>query len=226
MMRQLALAYPDDPAAAGRDDEFLFGPDLLAAPVLEPGATERSLYLPHGRWVDLWRSVAYREGDGSLRLRAGELLRGRRRGDRCRRRSRSCRSSLGRGGAPAALARESTRSATTRTTRPPRSPSAATRSRLLAFPRAKSSAQMFDGERIRSRERGRGWVLRIKGERRRTYRLQASLRTLSKPFAPCGVSLGGKPLRKASWDYDRKQRASAAKFSGQSVRLVARRRCG
>ena len=58
LMRQLALVYPDDPAAAGRDDEFLFGPDLLAAPVVEPRATERSLYLPQGRWVDLWRSAA------------------------------------------------------------------------------------------------------------------------------------------------------------------------
>ena len=37
LMRHLALAYPGDAIAAGRDDEFLFGPDLLAAPVLAPG---------------------------------------------------------------------------------------------------------------------------------------------------------------------------------------------
>ena len=40
LMRQLSLAYPDDRIAAGREDEFLFGPDLLAAPVLEPGASD------------------------------------------------------------------------------------------------------------------------------------------------------------------------------------------
>ena len=57
IMRHLALAYPGDAAAAARDDEFLFGPDLLAAPVIEPGATERTLYLPRGRWVDLWRGA-------------------------------------------------------------------------------------------------------------------------------------------------------------------------
>jgi hypothetical protein len=56
-MRHVALAYPDDAKATGRDDELLFGPDLLAAPVLEPGAGKRKLYLPRGRWVDFWRSV-------------------------------------------------------------------------------------------------------------------------------------------------------------------------
>ena len=35
-------------ARASREDEYLFGPDLLAAPVIEPGATERELYLPPG----------------------------------------------------------------------------------------------------------------------------------------------------------------------------------
>ena len=39
IMRQLALAYPDDPPALAREDEELFGPDLLVAPVLTPGQT-------------------------------------------------------------------------------------------------------------------------------------------------------------------------------------------
>ncbi len=78
IMRQLALAYPRDRAAVARDDEFLFGRDLLAAPVLEPGATERRLYLPRGRWVDMWRSLAYRDRDGSLALERARLVRGHR----------------------------------------------------------------------------------------------------------------------------------------------------
>ena len=41
IMRHLALAYPDDPSATAVEDAFLFGPDLLAAPVLDPGARER-----------------------------------------------------------------------------------------------------------------------------------------------------------------------------------------
>ena len=35
------LTDPGDPRAARADDQFLFGPDLLAAPVLEPGARRR-----------------------------------------------------------------------------------------------------------------------------------------------------------------------------------------
>ena len=49
IMRHLSLAYPDDPESAGAEDAFLFGPDLLAAPVLEPGATTRAVHLPRGR---------------------------------------------------------------------------------------------------------------------------------------------------------------------------------
>ena len=76
LMRQLSLVYPDDATAAGRDDEFMFGPDLLAAPVVEPTATERSLYLPQGRWVDMWRTLRYRESDGALRMQRAKVVRG------------------------------------------------------------------------------------------------------------------------------------------------------
>ena len=56
-------------APSASDDEFLFGPDLLAAPVIEPGARERRLYLPRGRWVDLWRSASYGERHGRAAAR-------------------------------------------------------------------------------------------------------------------------------------------------------------
>ena len=41
IMRHAVLTHPEDPAAVARDDQFLFGPDLLVAPVLRPGATTR-----------------------------------------------------------------------------------------------------------------------------------------------------------------------------------------
>jgi hypothetical protein len=84
---------------------------------------------------------------------------------------------------------------------------------------------MLDGEQIKSRERSRGWVLKVKGERRRAYQLQASLKTLKTPFTPCAVSLGGKPLRGNAWGYDRKQRRLRATLKGKQLRLVVRRRC-
>ena len=53
MMRALVLQYPDDPATPGISDEYLFGSDLLVAPVLQPHATGRQVYLPKGDWYDL-----------------------------------------------------------------------------------------------------------------------------------------------------------------------------
>ncbi len=54
IMRALWLHYADDPAASARGDEFLWGRDLLVAPVTEKGATTRRLYLPRGAWFDFW----------------------------------------------------------------------------------------------------------------------------------------------------------------------------
>ena len=54
IIRALWLHYPDDPAAVGRGDEYLWGRDILVAPVTEKGAASRRLYLPHGSWFDFW----------------------------------------------------------------------------------------------------------------------------------------------------------------------------
>ncbi len=66
MMRHLSLAYLDDPAVYSPDAEyeFLFGPDLLVAPVVEEGATSRTLYLPPGDWIDFWAATSYDEATG------------------------------------------------------------------------------------------------------------------------------------------------------------------
>ena len=74
-MRQLMLDYPSDPRATQRDDEYMFGPDLLVAPVIEASAQTRSLYLPRGRWIDFWRSATIGR-DGAPRLRAPLVLNG------------------------------------------------------------------------------------------------------------------------------------------------------
>jgi alpha-glucosidase len=53
-LRPLLLEYPEDSRTYDLDDEFLLGRDILAAPVLREGATERELFLPKGDWFDLW----------------------------------------------------------------------------------------------------------------------------------------------------------------------------
>ena len=49
-VRPLLLEFPDDATARSIDDEYLLGPALLVAPVLEEGARARRLYFPAGSW--------------------------------------------------------------------------------------------------------------------------------------------------------------------------------
>jgi alpha-glucosidase/alpha-D-xyloside xylohydrolase len=62
IMRALWLHDPTDPEAVRRGDQYLWGPDLLVAPVVEKGATSRRLYLPRGRWVDFWTNESLAGG--------------------------------------------------------------------------------------------------------------------------------------------------------------------
>ncbi|HXB72567.1 MAG TPA: TIM-barrel domain-containing protein [Candidatus Acidoferrales bacterium] len=54
IIRALWLHYPEDAVAAARGDQYLYGRDILVAPVVEKGATSRTLYLPRGTWYDFW----------------------------------------------------------------------------------------------------------------------------------------------------------------------------
>jgi alpha-glucosidase/alpha-D-xyloside xylohydrolase len=54
MMRALWLHYPNDPEAVRLGTEYLWGRDLLIAPVVEKGAKSRRVYLPEGQWFDWW----------------------------------------------------------------------------------------------------------------------------------------------------------------------------
>jgi len=62
--------FPDDPQCYLENDEMMVGPSLLVAPVVEPGATTRSVYLPRGAdWCDFWTGERF-PGSQALRLPA------------------------------------------------------------------------------------------------------------------------------------------------------------
>lgn len=54
-MRALWIAFPKEEKALAAGDQYLFGDYFLVAPVLEPGATRRTIYLPAGTWWDYWK---------------------------------------------------------------------------------------------------------------------------------------------------------------------------
>lgn len=54
IMRPLWLHFPKDSKSVACQDEYLWGPSVLVAPVVEKGATTRRIYLPPASWYDFW----------------------------------------------------------------------------------------------------------------------------------------------------------------------------
>ncbi len=63
VMRTLFYMYPQDSACWDVEDEYMYGPDVLVAPVLYAGQTKRSVYLPEGdNWVEFATGKEYTGG--------------------------------------------------------------------------------------------------------------------------------------------------------------------
>jgi len=63
MMRPMFYDFYEDQTCWEVEDQYLFGPDLIVAPVMEEGMTERKLYLPKGtNWVDAYTKKVYEGG--------------------------------------------------------------------------------------------------------------------------------------------------------------------
>lgn len=70
IVRHLMLEFPDDPQARSISDAYLLGPDLLVAPIVEPGVDRRSVYLPGDeQWFHVWTGDAY-TGGASVEIEA------------------------------------------------------------------------------------------------------------------------------------------------------------
>jgi len=59
LMRPLVLSYPDDPRVWSLGSQYLWGDDLLVAPVTREGATSWPVYLPAGAWYDFWTGARH-----------------------------------------------------------------------------------------------------------------------------------------------------------------------
>jgi alpha-glucosidase len=59
IMRPLVLHYSGDKNTYNLNDEFLFGENILVAPIVEQGKTFRAIYLPEGQWVDYWTGEVF-----------------------------------------------------------------------------------------------------------------------------------------------------------------------
>ena len=202
LMQHHLLTHPDDPAATGRDDQYMFGPSMLVAPVYTEGATDRELYLPEGEWVEWFRSVAYGEELGTFTL-TGTTMHG----------GRSTITvdapipeipmfveagaiipllapdvfTLAEYGNDSEIIHASDRDGLLH---------------VLAFPRGETSGTFYDDGTWTSVEDDINWTLTLDNGREREIHLEATMLTRITPVPVCGVSLDGAPLPDEAWSFD------------------------
>ncbi len=63
IVRSMGLEFPDDPGSvAAHGDQYMFGSNLLVAPVTGEGISKRPVYFPPGKWIDWDTGVEYTGG--------------------------------------------------------------------------------------------------------------------------------------------------------------------
>ena len=70
MVRALLVEFPEDPGAWLVEDEYMFGSQILVAPLLESG-NSRTCYLPKGKWIDYQTGKVYEGGYQTIKV--GEI---------------------------------------------------------------------------------------------------------------------------------------------------------
>ena len=202
IMQHHVLTHPDDTEATGRDDQYMFGPSILVAPVYAEGASERELYLPEGEWVEWWRSLSYGEEGGTFTLTGATTHSG------------------GKVLSVSAPIPEIPMFVQAGAVIPMLSPDVFTLAEygddpeiihasdrdhllhVLAFPRGETTGTFYDDGTWTSVEEEGGWSLTLENDVERTIHLEASMQTGLTPADVCGVSLDGNALAEDDWSYD------------------------
>lgn len=70
MMRAMFLEFPDDPGCRSIEDQYMFGDDILVAPLFTE-SRERNVYLPEGVWIELFTRRIYESGWS--KIQAGDM---------------------------------------------------------------------------------------------------------------------------------------------------------
>jgi len=84
MLKVMFLNYPDDPTTWNLEDQFLFGEDILIAPMMEENMIARNVYLPKGKWINYqtkevyegsqWFNISVDEIPGIILVKSGSII--------------------------------------------------------------------------------------------------------------------------------------------------------
>ncbi|MGB0099860.1 MAG: TIM-barrel domain-containing protein [Nocardioides sp.] len=222
LMRHLSLTNARDQKAVKRDDQYLFGQDLLVAPVTEEGARTKKTYLPTGTWIELARAWEFKD-DGKFKLKRVQAVGGKR--------TVTAKAQLKtiplflRAGAVIPML--------------PRTVDTLSeygkdveglvdltdedgRRILLAAPRAGSwSGPLGAGETMSSTVTKRAWKLEVDADQDRTYAVKATLAGMDKSWKPCRVVAGGEEISFSYFKGRRVLQFSAPVGAEGTVRVTA-----
>ena len=223
IMRSLLLTNPTDTKAITKEDQYMFGPDLLVAPVLSAGATTRKAYLPAGSWIDLWRSAQLNPSTGALEPTGSTIKKG-----------------AADVTVPAPIDQLPT-FVKAGAVLPLLSPDVWTLAsygndvihlgdredsrRLVAFPRGSWSGALGAGEAMSSTEEANKWTLSISSSAARSYSVEAALGSLNAPFTPCTVQVNGAKLPSNAWSYNSQSKVLKLTASLTAGTIVVRSAC-
>ena len=63
VMRPMFYEFPDEKACWENESQYMFGPDVLVAPVMERGVQTKEVYLPAGKtWTNVWTGEVFEGG--------------------------------------------------------------------------------------------------------------------------------------------------------------------
>ena len=74
VIRPMFFTYPQDENCWKLNDQYLFGDDILFAPIMKQGQTSRSVYVPEGEWVLAKDGTVYTQGTHEIHAELDEFI--------------------------------------------------------------------------------------------------------------------------------------------------------
>ena len=74
IMRPMFFEYPEDEICYTLDTQYMFGDDIIFAPIVEQGQTEKTVYIPEGEWILTKDKKRYTKGTYTITANINEYI--------------------------------------------------------------------------------------------------------------------------------------------------------
>ena len=74
VMRPMFFEYPEDEICYTLDGQYLFGDDIIFAPIVNRGQTEKTVYIPEGEWILTKNKERYTKGTYKINAETDEFI--------------------------------------------------------------------------------------------------------------------------------------------------------